>query len=84
MVGVPFNGSDAGQSTPKFNSSPLKNSDWKMNLSFWGAVTFQGRAVKLEVGCYIFYIFLESINFGAQFDTQHLESAVCENFELSF
>ena len=27
---------------PKFNSSPLKNDGWKMILSFWDGVFFQG------------------------------------------
>ena len=35
---------------PKFNSSPFKNGGWKTILSYWGPVTFQGRAVKLQVG----------------------------------
>ena len=34
----------------KFNSSPLKNGGWKMILSYWVLVTFQGRAVKLREG----------------------------------
>ncbi len=29
--------------SPKFNSSPLKNDGWKTILSFWGPVTFQGK-----------------------------------------
>ena len=33
----------------KFNSLPLKNG-WKAILSYWGKVTFQGRAVKLRGG----------------------------------
>ena len=36
--------------TWKFNSSPLKNDGWEMILSFWVLETFQGRAVKLQVG----------------------------------
>ena len=31
---------------PKFKSSPLKNDSWKMILSSWGPITFQGRTVK--------------------------------------
>ena len=41
------NGSlDTGTTPQKFNSSPLKNAAWKMILSFWVPVTFQGRTVK--------------------------------------
>lgn len=32
--------------SPKFNSSPLRNGGWKTILSYWGPVTFQGRKVK--------------------------------------
>ena len=33
---------------PKFNSSALKNGGWKMILSYWVSVTFQGLRVKLR------------------------------------
>ena len=36
--------------TPKFNSSPMKNDGWKTILSFWGPACFQGRTVKLREG----------------------------------
>ena len=52
-------------SSPKFNSSPLKNDGWKAILSYWDFVTFQGRTVKLRkgiwgklfggVGCHFFF-----------------------------
>ena len=34
----------------KFNSSTMENDGWKTILSFWIPATFQGRAVKLQVG----------------------------------
>ena len=38
---------------PKFNSSPLKNGDWKTILSHRDPVTFQGRAVELREGSHV-------------------------------
>ena len=51
LADIPWNpdwfmkGSLKWLTTPKFSSSALKNGGWKTILSYWGPVTFQGRAV---------------------------------------
>ena len=53
--GSTLKGPQGPLSTPlKFNSefTTWKNGDWKKQLSYWGPVTFQGWAVKLQGGTF--------------------------------
>ena len=45
----------------KFNSSTLKNGGWKMILSYWVSVAFQGRTVKLQEGMSIMSISIQLV-----------------------